>query len=362
MRGMALPRRFVVAATLSAAIGCVLWHVVPVSPRVIEEHYSRRVYPLLARLVVPVADVVPVTLTGCVLLGLLPGVALLCFARARKRRRVGLSRWKVAGALGWDLAALGVWGYAGFLALWGAGYAREPLPERLGLTPEQPGSEDVSRWTKWLLERVTRSANVLTERDEDRALASLRESLVRVLARWDGVEPALPTRVKLLPAGALLRFGNAGVTSPYFLEAHVDAALPAPERLSVGLHELAHVAGLCSEAAADLAAAVAGLEASDPYATYAVALDLLERFAGELPRGAREEVLSALPSMAREDLRAAAAARTTYQNPVLVRAQSMVYDAYLRSQRLKEGSREYTFLTRLLLAAEKKGVVSLHAR
>jgi hypothetical protein len=51
-----------------------------------------------------------------------------------------------------------------------------------------------------------------------------------------------------------------------------------------------------------------------------------------------------------------------YRVPALDAVQTGVYDTYLRSQGLEHGVREYSFVVKLLAAAERKGIVSLPAR
>jgi hypothetical protein len=256
-----------------------------------------------------------------------------------------------------------VLGYGLFVALWGAGYRRERLETRLGLdgagvVPQHP--QDIARWVAALSRLITRDIPQASLRDGARALESLHASLSRTIQAWDGTAPVLPRRVKRLPAGSLLAFGSAGITVPFFLEPHVDGGETEVSFLAVAVHELAHVAGYCAEADADLAAAFAGLRADDPYARYAVALWLFQDFAGLLP--SRDDMTAAdasLPELAREDIREARRATARYRIPALARVQGKVYDAYLRSQGLKEGVREYSFIVRMLVAAERKGLIRI---
>ncbi len=181
-----------------------------------------------------------------------------------------------------------------------------------------------------------------------------------LVERWQGSSPPLPRRVKLLPAGTLLTFGFSGLTTP-ILEPHVDAAQPGPGFLAVAAHELAHCAGFCSEADADLIAAVAGLGASDAYARYSVALHLFRHFSSHLDPAEQAKAASALPDRARRDIEAMEAAVARYRVAPLANVQREFYDAYLRSQGLEHGTREYSFIVRLLVAAERKGIVKLPA-
>ncbi|MBI4603163.1 MAG: DUF3810 family protein [Planctomycetes bacterium] len=348
-----LPRRI---ATVCLAAACVLWTFVPPSPGWVEARYSRRAYPAIAAFLVRAGDLAPFSLSVMVLAFVLL-VGPPAAARSWRRRRAegasiaGASLGPVEGA-----ATLAVAAYASFILLWGAGYRRERLEGRLGLEERTVEAGDIARWTAGLAGRVAADLPEDAGRDGARALASLRGSLSRLVATWDGAAPALPRRVKRLPAGWLLCFGTSGVTVPFTLEVHVDGGEPEIAFLAVAAHELAHVAGLCGEADADLAAALAGLEADDPYARYATALGLFRRFAAWLPAAERGAARSALPPRAQEDLEAMEDAARRYTVEGLAAAQHAVYHAYLKSQGVKEGMREYSQLVKLLVRAEAEGL------
>lgn len=163
-----------------------------------------------------------------------------------------------------------------------------------------------------------------------------------------GPPPSLPARVKALPPGLLLRFGFAGVVSPWLLEPHVDAGLPPAAALAVALHEFAHTAGFASEASAEAVGLAAGLRCHDPAVVYAAALRLVSGVAAGLPPAEREEFRAALPSRALADLRASARASARFSSSAAPGA-AAAYDLYLRSQGESGGVSEYDRGTELAL-------------
>ncbi len=170
--------------------------------------------------------------------------------------------------------------------------------------------------------------------------------------------PAVPYRFKTVPAGTLLRGGYAGVVSPWLLEPHVDAGLPATAGLAVALHELAHAAGFAREADAEAVGLVAGLACDDPGVRYAAALSLARSLLGGASADQTREYLAAWPERARQDADAADAAARRYRTPALQRATDVVYAAYLRSQGGTEGLGEYAGGTALALALIGAGFAS----
>lgn len=340
------------ALTLLAGLFGVLWTFLPASPAWVDRHYSHGLYGALAARLVPLSDLVPLSLTGLALLAGPPALALLMLRCWRRRRNLlaWLVRW--SRQLGGGLLVL----YALFLILWGLNYGRVPLEARLNLELAPVNTEEVARFAAALAAVVAETAPAEEARDRARALASLRSAISVLVLDWEGRRVTLPARVKTTPPGLLLLGNTSGVVSPFFLEAHVDGGLPEYKFLAVAAHELAHLAGYGSEADTDFIAAVAGLRATDPYARYSVALNLLESFARLLPEGVRRELLAALPEAAQRDLAETRAVRLRYRAPALQRLQTTLYDGYLRSQGVSAGVADYGRVVTLLLAAERRGL------
>ena len=347
-----------------------LWTVVPPAPLRVERLYSRGIYPWIAAVLVPLGDLVPFPLGwGAVALGVLL-LPVVVFRSWRRCRAAGAcpGRWLAAG-----LGRAGVWavlGYAAFVFLWGANYRRLPIEEQLGLAApagEEAAAEDdggetarrrqVESLVAALVVAIRRNVPPPGERDAGRALEAIRRALYRSLSSWHGVAPVLPGKVKRLPSGSLLRFGTSGMILPLFLEAHTDGALTDVDHLGVAAHELAHVGGLSGEADAELAAIIAGLEADDRYARYAVALQAFRRCAWQLLPEARKRFEAALPRQARSDLEAMRAVAARYATPALRKLQRRSYDVFLRSQGVEAGVRDYSRVVELLVLARRRGLL-----
>ncbi len=240
------------------------------------------------------------------------------------------------------LAILSLFGYLAFLLIWGAGYRRVPLAERLDLGGEPVSAEEMTQCAEELLEALERLIPSVDDRDVGRALLAISEVMSDRVETWDGVAVSIPSRVKILPAGVLLSFGTSGVTSPFLLEAHVDGGLYSVDQVRVAAHELAHAAGYCTEAEADLASYLVGLETDHVFARYCVMLSVFVDIVRQLDREPRERLLAALPAVAVDDLLAARRARSRYGIPWLEKLQSLLYDSYLKSQGVGEGIRNYS--------------------
>ena len=300
------------------------------------ERYAALVVPPLTGLLVPIATAVPGSAT--LVAGALVVVALAVVAWRRSPARAAAIATLVA------LATV-LWG----VAAWGVHYRRAPVAERLGL-PATATASDLRRLETMLLATITATASA--EPMDDAAAHAATKAIARstsaLAADLRGWSLALPERVVQLPAGSLLAFGTSGIVSPWWLEAHVDAALPPAARVAVAAHELAHLAGWAREDDAEALGALAAWRADDPNARYAGALFQLARLASALPDPEREALLARLPDGARDDLRAAAEAVRAYGNPALVQWSRDLYDRYLRTQGIHDGIRSYARATDLL--------------
>jgi hypothetical protein len=308
----------------------------------VEQHYSRGLYPAVAAIVIPLSDLAPFSLTA-VLLVLLPAALWL------------ILRWRRQGARYWAgrIALMIVLLYAVFLLSWGLNYGRTPLEAKLELAVSPADAEEVRELAMRLGEVVHET--LPETRDRQRALASIRRSLIELVADWEGREIRLPRRIKTLPPGLLLFNNAAGTVSPFTLEAHVESALPDYKFVAVAAHELSHLAGYAGEAEADFIGAVAGLRAEDPFARYAVALSLFESFVRRLPESERRALVATLPDKAVADLAEMRAIVERYPSP-LRGLQTWLYDLYLRLQGVAEGVEDYGRVVDMLVAAERQGL------
>lgn len=163
--------------------------------------------------------------------------------------------------------------------------------------------------------------------------------------------PTLPSSVKSLPSGWLLRFGFAGVVNPWLLEPHVDAGLPAAAGLAVALHELAHSAGFAREAEAEAVGLLAGLACADTRVRYAASLRAATTFSELLTPLAREAYLARWPAQATADREAAAQASRHYLASGVADLAARAYDTYLSSQGAADGIDDYARAATIVASA-----------
>lgn len=352
-------RRGRVAPWLALVLASAAWlglRAVPTSW--IEDRWLRGWLPWAAEVSATAIDAVPVSLTLLSAALVAAGVGVGLWSGRRRRRR---HRWV------WVAAALLTLGPA-FEWAWGMGYRRVPLEVRLGLPPGAPG--EAALWA--VFDRLAAIAHADAPDDLDRlargapwwrgALAAGSACVAEVDA-YVGERSAplrLPTTVRRLPAGTLLRGGFGGVQAPWWREPHVDGGLPPASALATGLHELAHAAGWAGEAETDAIATLAGLGCDDQDVRFATALHGLQLVRAELrrlppPSTEVQDELAArwasLPAAATLAWAAAADAIGAHRLAPLQRAAEATYGAYLRAHGIEGGMADYGRAAVLLVAA-----------
>ncbi len=342
-----------------------LWFLVPISKTQVEQIYSQGIYATTTNWLVPLISQTNISISGIFALILLLSLIISFFSSLKPSKR-GMSRQH---KLGYWLLNLLIWlGFLStwFIIIWGANYKRESIETQLSLTEKPISSKDVHLLAESLLQIIVEDVNA--KQDASRALASIRDSLTKIVNDVHGNTPALPKKIKTLPKGTIIYWGNAaGVLSPWFLEAHVDSALPPAEFVAVGAHELAHVAGYAGEADADLLGALAGLKSDDAFARYAVALRLFRTLVYQFTYQAEEQVFKdtlpenwqdTLPKQALQDWQDAINSYQRYAPPEkYTQIQSRVFNWYLHSQGISEGIADYSRIVKLLVFAQQQGLI-----
>ena len=346
----------------------ILWVLVPISKTHIEQVYSQGIYVTITTWLVPLTSKTSVPITGIILaLFAFSTILGLFFSLRRGKsnipRRHKLQLWLI-NVLVW----LSFWSVL-FIVMWGANYKRESIEQQLNLVIEPVTSEQVQLLAENLLQVILDNSNA--KQNVDEALEAVRTSLIKTVNDIHSNAPTLPKKIKVLPKGTLLYFGNAaGVISPWFLEAYVDSSLPPTEFIAVGAHELAHIAGYAGEADADLLGVIAGLNADNDFTRYAVALRMFRTLVYQLtywlPQGQNgfsANVLpanwqDALPEQALQDWQTTINTYQRYTPPEsYLKAQQKIFNWYLHSQGVNEGIADYSRTVKLLVFAQQKGLI-----
>jgi len=294
--------------------------------RLVEEWYSRGIFPALSRLMAPLARGVSFSWLDVVLPAAL--IAVVWCVRRRKLRYV---------------VALLSGGYLFFFLTWGLNYQRMPLVSKLDFVADRVGDDGVRALRR---EAALELNRLYSEKErsqvDDEAIAG--EAALRVAAvvrELDGVSfpgPSVKTSRLLNPV--FRAGGTAGMFNPFGQEALVTEPLLPVERPVIVMHEIAHVFGYAHEGDANFIAFLAAIHSAQPLARYSGWLYLWLYLRGPDADG----LLDPGPLA---DLESIYERRRREQVEWLSRASDRTLDAFLRANRVPDGVRSYSGIVRL---------------
>ena len=337
------------AACIALALGAAL---APIPPEIVERWFSTGVYPRIQHLLTPVSNVVPfawldlVIAVGATTLV----VALVRGVRAAWRERKPSILLRTLGRIAGAAAVA----YLAFLVLWGFNYRRVPMEQRLVLERDAPTTEVVSGLGLQAVERLNAlhaDAHAAGWVEDPRQDASLVKAFGGVQRSLSDARPAAPGRLKRSALGTYFRWsGVDGMVNPYGLEVLANPDLLPFERPFVAAHEWSHLAGYADESEANFVGWLSCVRA-DVSAQYSGWLYLCWQVNGELGPEQRARLGAALAAGPRRDIEAIVDRLRRGQFPMLRTASWLVYDQYLKANRVEEGVRSYGAVVNLILRA-----------
>ena len=324
----------------------------PMDPAAIERWYSTGVYLRVQRVLTPLSNLLPVAWLDVISLS---AAAWFCWLWWRAFRRTGdpvRPRALRAAATTLTVAAAG---YLAFVALWGLNYRRVPMGQRLVMRAQAPSTQQVVMLGRDVAARLNdahRPAHAAGWREPAWRNASLRAAFSDAQRLLVTGSDAVPGRLKRTLFGPFFRWTAVdGMVNPFGLEVLSNPDLLPFEQPFVAAHEWAHLAGYADEAEANFVGWLTTVRA-DPASQYSGWLYLYWQIVGELPAAERQLVSRDLREGPRADLAAIVARLQRSDLPVLRRATWMVYDSYLKANRVEEGVRSYGAVVTLILRAQ----------
>jgi hypothetical protein len=337
--GMAL-RIVIVSMAVVAAVA-------PLPPAAVERYYSNSFFPAIQGVVTQASNLTAYALVDALLI-----VGLVYLAVTALRSPAG-TRSRLIAALIWiarmTVAAAVV--VLAFYLIWGLNYRRVPLIQKIPFDAKSVSAEAA----RVLALQAVREINTLypaahtyasTSADVDPSLAGGFAEAQRAV----GVtHPAVPGR----PKHSILDWyfkaaGVSGMTDPIFLETLVASDLIPFERSHVIAHEWSHLAGFVDEGEANFVGWLTCMKAG-PAARYSGWMFLYSEVVPALDETDRKEVTSGLDFGPRADLLSASERLRRNLKPVIANAGWMVYDRYLKANRVEAGRASYAQVVRIIL-------------
>jgi hypothetical protein len=323
--------------------------LLPLPSWLIDQVYSRAVYPALQTCLTGLTNLVPFSLLDLLIL---TSVFVVLWRIGRL-----LGNVKTHGVLrvAWEGVRRTIRVTATlvivFMVAWGLNYRRTPMGGATGPAPT-PAKDQ--------LLAVMADVNVLAARlrdshqvdmSFDAVAAQLREPMNHALNQLERIPLSQPARPKF--SFMLTPFftwtGVDGMIDPLALESIVHPDLLPFERPYALAHEWAHLAGMADEAEASAIGWLACMN-GPPNLAYSASLYLLREAGAALPETVRADAFSRLDPGVRSDL-VAIAERLTQERPKVQRAAYEIYDEYLKANHVRDGAASYARALTLILAS-----------
>ena len=326
--------------------------LVPLPARQVERLYSNTLYPHLQRATTAVSNRLPFAVFDLLLLAALAFTLLVVTRAVREARRE--RRVAPLGRGLFRLASTTALVYVVFLSLWGLNYRRVPMQERLAMERATPTADQVLQLGRDAVQQL----NALHDAAHAQGWAtaewqspSLTAAFAAVQHRLTDAAPARPGRLKPTLLGPYFRWtGVDGMVHPFGLEVLANPDLLPFERPFVAAHEWAHLAGFADESEASFVGWLTCLGGSLP-AQYSGWIFLYWQVSGDVSEAERAELWNGVAPGPRADVEAVIDRLRRGQLPTLRSASWLVYDQYLKANRVEEGVRSYGAVVTLILRA-----------
>ncbi len=326
-------------------------------PEFVEQYYSRGIFPLVRWTIDYMLGWIPIPLIYFFFFIL----SLWLFFSIRKFIK-SKNKWtvKLVQSLLSILAFIGGTMFF-FFFLWGFNYARQPIEQQLNLDVKPLSVKELKEELQWVSEKVVKLREELSlhysknpyelelpRKTEDQLRNSLESwldlrgfsTLGRVRGRW------------LYPKGIFLRFSSAGLYFPLTGEGHIDPGLHVLDHPYTMAHELSHGYGFGDEGTCSFLSFIACTESDNAFFAYSAYLNYWITLARNYRRYAPEDYASVrdlLNETNKADIEAIFDTLRKYPD-IMPKFRNYAYDAYLKSQGIKEGVLNYNRVIMLVRA------------
>lgn len=314
--------------------------------------YSRMLYPYIGKALSVLSASLPFAVGDLFIALSIAGVIVYPFFaryRLKKKWRQGL-----AGSLEY-LA----WVYVWFYVAWGLNYSQPDFYRRTGIARADYTEEDFLDFTHRYIDSLNASYTSFMDIDPDTLRTEVVEGY-RSIAPTLGIHPPFNNhpRVKTMLFSPLASMvGVKGSMGPFFCEFTVNADVPSSEYPATYAHELAHLLGIANEGEANFYAYLVCTRSSHASIRFSGYLSVLPHVLNNAYRLMNAPAYDTLCREIRPEILRLAHDNQAYwqgkYNRLIGKAQSRLYELYLKGNRIAEGRKSYSQVVGLLIAYEQ---------
>ena len=312
-------------------------------PGITEKWFSQNMYVVIARIISPVSNIIPVSLDDffyfLLILTFLGLIILLIF------RKITLVK---TGKIVLNVLAVT---YILFYFLWGFNYFREDLYKRLKLTKHEQGTKAFVTQLKKLVENTNKSWCTFENWDKKQVDLNIEKSYKTLAPALKIKYPAGKRKAKSITVSRFFaQAGISGYYGPFFNEVHVNSYILPVEYPFILAHEKAHQFGITNEAEANFYAWLVCTNSKSKQLQYSANLHVLQYF---LYQGYQleeyPEIIAKLDKRVKKDLQIIREHWMSLRNEKVDAAASKVNDFYLKTNKIKDGVKEYSGVVKFVM-------------
>ncbi len=315
--------------------------------------YTAYVYPALAHLVAPVTGAIPLAVGDIfIALSIAWVVGYPPFAVLIRKKPLRPTLLRVAEYL--------LWLYVWFYAAWGINYAQPDIFHRLHMPRAEVRADAFQAFAERYADSLNASYCPIVRKPEERAMRQMAIQGYSHLRSMGVNQPFAPgARAKTMLFSRLSSMaGITGSMGPFFCEFTINADVRPHDYPATYAHEYAHLLGIANEGEANFYSYLVCTSATSRAVRfsgyYLIFFHVLQGVRNILGHKAYEAYLHRLRP---EVIRLAKADRRYWQSlrcPIIDKAQTFLYDLYLRGNHVEGGTRSYSTVIAIIMSWEEK--------
>lgn len=327
-------KRWLVLPVLAILV-FILTEIFSKNPEFVEQYYSQGIYPFIAHTISNISGIFSFSLDDIFYVILIISVLILIIFPILKKAKLKQSGLYLINIL----ASV----YILFYLLWGFNYYRPDITKRLDLMDAVANKKEFIRVTEKLIES-TNSLHCSFDNLDKNEVDSLIEASYKNLAPVLLYNYPMGKRKdkKITFSAFYAKTGISGYFGPFFNEIHVNKKVTAIEYPSVLAHEKAHQFGITSEAEANFYAWLVCSNSQSQQVKYSGNLIILRRFLMEAYTLKEYPLLvEKIDDKVKNDINYIRQHWLNLRNEKMNRAASKVNDAYLKTNKVEGGIKDY---------------------
>jgi hypothetical protein len=313
-------------------------------PLVVEHFYSEMIYPVIAGLFSSVSRLIPFSIWDAfwavTLLLIIAGLVLVII----KRIKPGRYSLRVIQFL--------VLLYSIFYFVWGFNYFRPGIETRIGWESPKTNMSVFRSAFDTIILNSNLYRTSMSESDYQSIDKKVEESYKKNSKRLGINYPNGSRRPKtMIFSSFIAKLGVTGYFGPFFNEINLNRYLFPVDYPFTLAHEKAHQFGIASEAEANLMAFIICTTSDDPRLEYSGYMNVLLYFLSDARKQrADREFLMKIDEPVMKDLQLRRKYYADLQREKLSEMQTAANNAYLKSNHIKSGVRNYNQVVALILS------------